>query len=170
MSLLNRNIWLILIILIIIYMIILYYYDNNDNNISYDTQMKYNIKKKIYISPLKKTKSLKKILDKKLENIKVSNKNNYSIPIIKKINIKYYLKYYFATWCPHCNTFKPIWDNHKDKYNNIEFIEIDCSNKDPNLPYIDGYPTIVLFDKDDNLIEIYNNKDNFENFLNKINT
>mgnify|MGYP001995477432 CR=1 FL=1 len=61
--------------------------------------------------------------------------------------------FFYTTWCPHCKTAKPIWNEFKaslkeKKVNGqkVEFIEVDC-DKDKALAdryNVKGYPTIKL--------------------------
>lgn len=63
------------------------------------------------------------------------------------------LYFFYTTWCPHCKTAKPIWnefkESMKDKKVNgqkVIFIEVDC-DKDKALADrydVKGYPTIKL--------------------------
>ena len=92
------------------------------------------------------------------------------------------LMFFFANWCPHCKTAKPIWNNLKSEYESkmvngykITFTEIDCSEETPeveklmNQYSIEGYPTIKLI-KDGQLIE-YDakpTKENLEKFLSTV--
>ena len=75
------------------------------------------------------------------------------------------LLFFFANWCPHCKTAKPIWDELKSEYQDkkindyhIIFTEINCSeetaevDKMMNLYSVEGYPTIKLL-KDGQVIE-----------------
>ena len=166
---------LLILILIIIILIIIYYICNS-NNEENDTDIirtkinkRYLKSKKIYISPEnindKPIKSMTNKLTKKINKILegFDNRKGY----------KYLIKLFYADWCPHCVDFKPIWFNLKNKYSNdIKFIDIDCTNDNPNLSFIKGFPTIALFDSNDKYIESYENDrsiDSFESYIkNKI--
>ena len=60
---------------------------------------------------------------------------------------------FYTTWCPHCKTAKPIWEDFKKemedkKVNGIKlnFFEVDC-DKDPATSdkfKVKGFPTIKL--------------------------
>jgi len=105
--------------------------------------------------------SMKKKLTKKLDKSKSMKKKS------KKSNIQ--IKLFFAEWCGHCKTFKPIWNNIKLKYGNkITFIDVDCTNNSPNLPYVQGFPTIAIYDNN-NYIENYENNRTFKDFEEYIN-
>jgi thiol-disulfide isomerase/thioredoxin len=78
---------------------------------------------------------------------------------------KFIIKLFSADWCPHCVNFKPIWNNIKIKYSDqVIFDEIDCTNTNPNLKYVVGLPTVVLYDKTGKYIKNYENNENNENF------
>ena len=61
---------------------------------------------------------------------------------------------FYADWCGHCKTLKPVWDevakdvNKKDK----KMIKVNCGegtkhDKEIMEKYsIDGYPTIIIFE------------------------
>ena len=76
---------------------------------------------------------------------------------------------FYTTWCPHCKTTKPIWQELKGKLENkkvndvkINFIEIDCEKEKEIADKfkIEGYPTIKMVYKGQ-LIE-YDAKPNIE--------
>ena len=90
--------------------------------------------------------------------------------------------FFYADWCPHCKTAKPIWNDVKSEYENktingyrVVFTEINCSEESGeseqmmNKYNVEGYPTIKLL-KDGQVIE-YDakpNKDTLEQFLNTV--
>ena len=92
------------------------------------------------------------------------------------------LLFFFAEWCPHCKTAKPIWNELKSEYENktingykVVFTEINCSEetaeveKMMNQYNVEGYPTIKLL-KDGQVIE-YDakpSKDTLVQFLNTV--
>jgi thiol-disulfide isomerase/thioredoxin len=92
------------------------------------------------------------------------------------------LLFFFADWCPHCKTAKPIWNDLKTQYENktingykVIFTEVNCSeepaevDKMMNQYNIEGYPTIKLL-KDGQIIE-YDakpSKDTLNQFLNTV--
>lgn len=64
---------------------------------------------------------------------------------------------FHTTWCPHCKTAKPIWDDLKAEYENktikgykIIFTDIDCTEESAEVEMmmnkfkVEGYPTIKL--------------------------
>jgi len=67
------------------------------------------------------------------------------------------LLFFYTTWCPHCKTAKPIWEDLKAEYENktikghkIIFTDIDCTNESAEVENmmnkfnVEGYPTIKL--------------------------
>jgi len=91
------------------------------------------------------------------------------------------LLFFFADWCPHCKTAKPIWNDLKSEYQNktingytILFTEINCSEetaeveKMMNQYNVEGYPTIKLV-KDGQVIE-YDAKPSKETLTQFLNT
>jgi hypothetical protein len=92
------------------------------------------------------------------------------------------LYFFYATWCPHCKTAKPIWEQVKKEYEgkningyNIIFTDIDCTNESPDVEKmmnnykIEGFPTIKML-KDGQVIEFdaKPTKENIEKFLNTV--
>ena len=92
------------------------------------------------------------------------------------------LLFFYAEWCPHCKTAKPIWNELKTEYANkmingykIIFTEINCSeetaevDKMMNQYNVEGYPTIKLL-KDGQVIEYDAKpaKDTLIQFLNTV--
>ena len=91
------------------------------------------------------------------------------------------LLFFYANWCPHCKTAKPIWNELKAEYENktingyrIIFTEVDCSeettevDKMMNQYNVEGYPTIKLL-KDGQVIE-YDAKPSKETLVQFLNT
>jgi thiol-disulfide isomerase/thioredoxin len=91
------------------------------------------------------------------------------------------LLFFYANWCPHCKTAKPIWHELKNEYQNktingyiVIFTEIDCSeetaevDKMMNQYGVEGYPTIKLL-KDGQVIE-YDAKPTKETLTQFLNT
>jgi thiol-disulfide isomerase/thioredoxin len=92
------------------------------------------------------------------------------------------LLFFYADWCPHCKSAKPIWNEIKTEFQNrtingynILFTEINCSNENAeteqmmNKYNIEGFPTIKLL-KDGQIIE-YDakpTKDTLREFLNTV--
>jgi thiol-disulfide isomerase/thioredoxin len=91
------------------------------------------------------------------------------------------LLFFFADWCPHCKTAKPIWDDLKSEYENktingyhVIFTEVNCSEESAevekmmNKYNVEGYPTIKLL-KDGQIIE-YDAKPSKETLTQFLNT
>ena len=91
------------------------------------------------------------------------------------------LLFFYAEWCPHCKTAKPIWNELKTEYENktingyqIIFTEIDCSEESAEVEKmmnqfsVEGYPTIKLL-KDGQIIE-YDAKPSKETLTKFLNT
>jgi thiol-disulfide isomerase/thioredoxin len=92
------------------------------------------------------------------------------------------LLFFYADWCPHCKTAKPIWNDLKAEYENktingykVVFTDVNCSeetaevDKMMNQYNVEGYPTIKLL-KDGQIIE-YDakpSKDTLTQFLNTV--
>jgi thiol-disulfide isomerase/thioredoxin len=92
------------------------------------------------------------------------------------------LLFFYATWCPHCKTSKPIWSEfvkeHEGKIVNgykLIFTEVDCTTESPdvekmiNTYKIEGFPTIKLL-KDEQIIEFdaKPTKSSLEQFINSV--
>ena len=87
-----------------------------------------------------------------------------------KLQKKYTVKLFYADWCDHCTKFKPIWFKLKKLYSNqINFVEINCSDHTPNLKYVQGYPTISLYNSTNNYIRNYDDNRTFYDFEKFIN-
>jgi len=92
------------------------------------------------------------------------------------------LMLFYADWCPHCKTAKPIWNELKTQYQNktingyqVLFTEINCTTESAeteqmmNKYNIEGFPTIKLL-KDGQIIE-YDakpTKETLNEFLNTV--
>jgi thiol-disulfide isomerase/thioredoxin len=89
---------------------------------------------------------------------------------------------FYADWCPHCKTAKPIWAEIEKQYQNktingynVIFTEINCSTETEeverlmNKYNIEGFPTIKLL-KDGQVIEFdaKPTKDTLNQFLNTV--
>lgn len=92
------------------------------------------------------------------------------------------LMFFFAGWCPHCKTAKPIWESVKNEYENkningykLIFTSIDCTKENDetenlmNKYNVEGFPTIKLL-KDNQIVE-YDakvTKETLEQFINTV--
>jgi len=66
------------------------------------------------------------------------------------------LYFFYTSWCPHCKTAFPIWNELKQEIGDsgvngtkIKFIEIDCDKETAVAEKfkVEGYPTIKLVNK-----------------------
>ena len=91
------------------------------------------------------------------------------------------LLFFYADWCPHCKTAKPIWNDMKTEYQskkingyNVMFTDVNCSEETPEVDQmmsqynVEGYPTIKLL-KDGQVIE-YDAKPSKETLTQFLNT
>jgi thiol-disulfide isomerase/thioredoxin len=92
------------------------------------------------------------------------------------------LLFFYAEWCPHCKTAKPVWDDLRTEYENktingytIVFTEINCTKESAEVEKmmdkynVEGFPTIKLI-KDGQIIE-YDakpTKETLNQFLNSV--
>lgn len=98
------------------------------------------------------------------------------------VNNEAELMFFYADWCPHCKTAKPIWEELKEENENklingnkLLFTEINCTTETPEIEdlmnkfKIESFPTIKLI-KDGEIIE-YDakpQKDTINEFLNNV--
>lgn len=107
--------------------------------------------------------------------------NSEQIPDGTVTNNNAELLFFYADWCPHCKTAKPIWNQLKSEYENktingykVVFTEINCTeetaevDKMMNKYGVEGYPTIKLL-KDGQVIE-YDAKPTKETLTQFLNT
>jgi len=113
----------------------------------------------------------------KLNNTKYSPNNEHTM---EGKSGEAELLLFYADWCPHCKTAKPIWEELKSEYESktvngysIIFTEVNCTTetheveKMMNTYKVEGFPTIKLL-KDGQIIE-YDakpSKATLEQFLN----
>jgi thiol-disulfide isomerase/thioredoxin len=107
-----------------------------------------------------------------------SSNNNTTTGVTKQAE----LMLFYADWCPHCKTAKPIWNDLRSQYQNktingyqVIFTEINCTTENAeteqmmNKYNIEGFPTIKLL-KDGQIIE-YDakpTKETLNEFLNTV--
>ena len=95
--------------------------------------------------------------DARNSNIVVSNNNvveTFSDNELEANSGEVVMVLFFVNWCPHCKTFKPIWEKATSELNNtsvndknVRFVSVDCEEK-PELGEkynVEGYPTIKVF-------------------------
>jgi thiol-disulfide isomerase/thioredoxin len=107
--------------------------------------------------------------------------NREQVPVDSSEKGNAELLFFYADWCPHCKTAKPIWNELKSEYQNktingyhVVFTEINCSEETDevermmNKYNVEGYPTIKLL-KDGQVIE-YDAKPSKETLTQFLNT
>jgi thiol-disulfide isomerase/thioredoxin len=92
------------------------------------------------------------------------------------------LLFFYADWCPHCKTAKPVWNSLKTEYQNktvhgykILFTEVNCSEETAEVDKlmtqynVEGYPTIKLL-KNGQVIDFdaKPTQENLSQFLNTV--
>ena len=90
--------------------------------------------------------------------------------------------FFYADWCPHCKTAKPVWEEIKSEKNDkaingyvILFTEINCTNESAETTKlmdtynVEGFPTIKLL-MNGQIIEFdaKPTKENLNQFLNTV--
>ena len=84
--------------------------------------------------------------------------------------------FFFTTWCPHCKTAKPVWEEFKSQMNGktangltLNFFEVDCDKDQATADKfnVKGYPTIKLV-KGNKIIE-YDAKPNVKTLVQFVN-
>jgi thiol-disulfide isomerase/thioredoxin len=106
--------------------------------------------------------------------------NSEHIPVDGMSSNEAEILLFSTTWCPHCKSAKPIWEEVKNEYKGktvngytIIFTEVDCTNESPEVTKmmdrykIEGFPTIKLI-KNGQVIEFDAkvSKENLEKFIN----
>ena len=85
--------------------------------------------------------------------------------------------FFYTTWCPHCKTAKPIWEDFKNEMKGetvngikLNFFEIDCDKDTATSDKfkVKGFPTIKLV-KGKQIIE-YDAKPNKVTLIEFVNT
>jgi thiol-disulfide isomerase/thioredoxin len=82
----------------------------------------------------------------------------------------YYLRMYYADWCPHCVAAKPEFaklDSSKKVFGKQVKYEMIEAEKEPEkvLEKVNGYPTIRLYDGKNTLIDEYGGVRTFDGFM-----
>jgi thiol-disulfide isomerase/thioredoxin len=106
--------------------------------------------------------------DNIIKFIEDKSNNNMSEPENK-------LVLYYANWCGHCENFKPLWKELKNKgIHNVSLLEYEDTDIKTMSANITSYPTLILYVKDtpfkfeghrttDNILNFVNNKINKNN-------
>lgn len=85
--------------------------------------------------------------------------------------------FFYTTWCPHCKTAKPVWEDFKSQMNGkaingvtLHFFEVDCDKDQATADKfnVKGYPTIKLV-KGNKIIE-YDAKPSTETLVQFVNS
>jgi thiol-disulfide isomerase/thioredoxin len=85
--------------------------------------------------------------------------------------------FFYTTWCPHCKTAKPVWEDFKNELSGktvngatLNFFEIDCDKDQATSDKfnVKGFPTIKLV-KGNKIIE-YDAKPTKANLMEFVNT
>lgn len=89
---------------------------------------------------------------------------------------------FYADWCPHCKSAKPIWNDVKSKYEDkiingyrVIFTEVNCTEESAEVAEkmdkfnIEGFPTIKMM-KNNQIVEFdaKPTKTNLEQFINTV--
>lgn len=132
-------------------------YLNKDIETPYRRKLnnKHTKSKSIYISPRHdiSTKKMVELLRNQLIHTDITDKtdNKYQLQ-----DYPYIVKLFYSNNCPHCVVFKPLWNMLKEKHGNrLKFIDVDCTYNPVNLPYVQGVPTIAIYDSRDRYISNY---------------
>lgn len=109
-----------------------------------------------------------KYLIKYDDDIKVNTTKNVNQQTGGKSENSIYL--FKADWCGHCQKFKPIWNELREKYKNVNFIEYDGDDNQSLFQKwgISGIPT-VIFRNGNNAVEHKGVKtiESMKDFINK---
>jgi thiol-disulfide isomerase/thioredoxin len=82
----------------------------------------------------------------------------------------YYLRMYYADWCPHCVAAKPEFaklDSSKQVHGKRVTFEMIEAEKEPEKvrEKVNGYPTIRLYDGNNALIDEYGGVRTYDGFM-----
>lgn len=103
-------------------------------------------------------------------NIAEANIQRIIFDIEEEKTPKFFL--FYVDWCPYCINFMPIWDEFTKLNENIKIKleKIDCTNTDKYKKKYNfsGYPSLLFFDKNDNIHKFDNDRTikNLQNFIN----
>ena len=83
------------------------------------------------------------------------------------------LRFFYADWCPHCKSTKPVWEQLKERYSgSVTLKKVDCtsSTKEAEKFDVEGFPTFILTKNGKNTeYEGERTVDGFMDFLNSKN-
>lgn len=109
-------------------------------------------------------------IDDKQKKLSKNIKNSKSIKNIKPPpsidELKNIIILFYSDNCYHCHQFFPTWLKIKENMNGtkIKFDEVNCTNNDPELEYVDGFPTIAIYDNNNSYLMSYNGDRSYEIF------
>ena len=81
------------------------------------------------------------------------------------------IKLFWVEWCGHCRKFKPVWEKLKqENTEDVNYEDINCEEEKEiaHNEGIQGFPTIRLYDADNNLLEELEggrDEDNIKNLI-----
>ena len=81
------------------------------------------------------------------------------------------IKLFWVEWCGHCRKFKPVWEKLKrENTEDVNYEDVNCE-EEKEIAHdegIQGFPTIRLYDADNNLLEELEgsrDEDNIKNLI-----
>jgi thiol-disulfide isomerase/thioredoxin len=81
----------------------------------------------------------------------------------------------WASWCPHCVNFKPVYQNISKKLNSRSLtfpcVAIEQAQMDDNLTQalnFRGFPTLKFFDQNGNIVSTFDKQRTEDNLLREI--
>ena len=96
----------------------------------------------------------------------MSNPESISSKIIKSGVNNNICKISFLFFSPPENpSFKFLFKNSVFIFkftNKFEFVDVNCTTNNPNLPYVEGYPTISLFNINNEYLNNYEENRSYE--------
>ena len=115
----------------------------------------------------------RRYISQKLSRKYVTNNEYTDNPPVQSVDIYFF----YTTWCPHCKTAKPIWNDFKTEMSGktvngitLNFFEVDCDKDQATSDKfkVKGFPTIKLV-KGKQIIE-YDAKPSKTNLIEFVNT
>ena len=85
---------------------------------------------------------------------------------------------FYADWCPHCTSFKPVWEEVQTSTSSNKMLAIDVGDKSSESSQlmeeynVSGFPTVILVENTDSgkKIEVYEgnrDKTSLETYVNQ---
>jgi thiol-disulfide isomerase/thioredoxin len=115
----------------------------------------------------------RRYISQKLSRKYVTNNEYTDNPPVQSADIYFF----YTTWCPHCKTAKPVWNDFKTEMSGktvngitLNFFEVDCDKDQATSDKfkVKGFPTIKLV-KGKQIIE-YDAKPSKTNLIEFVNT